>query len=166
MKYVQAQKFKLSGSGVTSTATTIVLTSMKLPDNATNISMTDFGTTGFATIEPGTSKEEQVSFTGISIDPDTDVATLTGVTRGLRFVSPYDSVTANKFSHAGGSMFVLSNTAGFYGGLSAEKPTISSGIVAPSSTPSKVGDVYVDTVAKKIYFATGTASSADWTITN
>lgn len=46
------------------------------------------------------------------------------------------------------------------------KPTISSGIVAPVSTPGKVGDIYVDTSAKKIYFATGTSSSADWTITN
>lgn len=45
-------------------------------------------------------------------------------------------------------------------------PIISSGAVAPASTPGKVGDVYVDTVAKKLYFAAGTASSADWIIAN
>jgi len=45
-------------------------------------------------------------------------------------------------------------------------PTISSGIAAPSTTPAKVGNVYVDTTNKKIYFSTGTASSADWTIVN
>lgn len=48
----------------------------------------------------------------------------------------------------------------------AGAPIISSGIVAPSSTPAKVGDLYVDTVGKDLYAATGTSSSADWTIVN
>ena len=43
---------------------------------------------------------------------------------------------------------------------------ISSGTTAPSSTPDKVGDVYLDTTAKKIYFATGTTDENDWTIVN
>ena len=43
---------------------------------------------------------------------------------------------------------------------------ISSGTTAPSSTPAKVGDVYLDTTAKKIYFATGTTDENDWTIIN
>lgn len=41
-----------------------------------------------------------------------------------------------------------------------------SGTSAPASTPGKVGDIFVDTSAKKLYFATGIASSADWTIAN
>lgn len=45
-------------------------------------------------------------------------------------------------------------------------PTISSGIIAPASTPAKIGDIYVDTVAKKLYFATGITNSSDWTIAN
>jgi hypothetical protein len=45
-------------------------------------------------------------------------------------------------------------------------PTISTGTSAPTTTPSKVGDVFIDTSAIKIYFATGTSSSTDWTITN
>jgi hypothetical protein len=45
-------------------------------------------------------------------------------------------------------------------------PTISSGTTSPSSTPAKVGDMYVDTTAKKIYVATGTTNSTDWTIIN
>lgn len=48
----------------------------------------------------------------------------------------------------------------------AEVPNITSGIIAPASTPVKVGDMYIDTVAKKLYIATGTSSSSDWTITN
>lgn len=45
-------------------------------------------------------------------------------------------------------------------------PTTASGIVAPATTPTAVGMFYVDTVAKKLYVSTGTASSADWTILN
>ena len=45
-------------------------------------------------------------------------------------------------------------------------PLISNGTVAPTSTPAQVGDMFVDTVANKVYVATGTASSADWTILN
>jgi hypothetical protein len=46
------------------------------------------------------------------------------------------------------------------------KPTISSGAVAPASTPSKIGDIYVDTIAQKLYFAAGIDSSTGWIITN
>lgn len=42
------------------------------------------------------------------------------------------------------------------------KPTISSGSGAPSSTPTKVGDTYIDTTGDASYTAVGTASSADW----
>ena len=38
----------------------------------------------------------------------------------------------------------------------------SSGAGAPSSTPAKAGDMYIDTTALKIYIATGASSSADW----
>jgi hypothetical protein len=43
---------------------------------------------------------------------------------------------------------------------------VTSGVVAPTSTPYTVGDLYVDTVLNKTYVATGTASSADWTAVN
>jgi hypothetical protein len=117
--YVQAQKFTLSGSGCTSTATSIILSSFKLPDGSTDIVTANFGDKGFATLEPGTSREEQISFTGVTQNAN-GTATLTGVTRGLRFVTPYDEVSANKKSHAGGATIVLSNTAGFYNEITAK----------------------------------------------
>jgi hypothetical protein len=46
--------------------------------------------------------------------------------------------------------------------LDTEKPTISTGTAAPATTPTKVGDIFVDTNNKKLYFAVGTESSADW----
>lgn len=50
--------------------------------------------------------------------------------------------------------------------IETSQPIITSGTTAPSSTPSKVGDIYVDITAKKLYFAAGTSSSSDWIITN
>lgn len=44
----------------------------------------------------------------------------------------------------------------------AGAPIISSGSGAPVSTPSKVGNVYIDTLNDDAYTAVGTASSADW----
>ena len=46
----------------------------------------------------------------------------------------------------------------------AGAPIISSGSGAPSSTPNKVGDIYIDTTNDISYIATGTASSSDWKV--
>jgi hypothetical protein len=45
-------------------------------------------------------------------------------------------------------------------------PNIFSGTAAPNFTPSKIGDVYIDTSAKKAYTAMGTTNSSDWVILN
>ena len=43
---------------------------------------------------------------------------------------------------------------------------VTSGIVAPTSTPYRLGQIYVDTTAVKVYIATGIASSSNWTLVN
>lgn len=43
---------------------------------------------------------------------------------------------------------------------------VSNGIGAPASTPTQIGQLYVDTSGKKGYIATGTNSASDWTILN
>lgn len=45
-------------------------------------------------------------------------------------------------------------------------PKIFRGTAAPATTPEVVGDIFVDTTNKKVYFATGIASSSDWTVVN
>lgn len=47
---------------------------------------------------------------------------------------------------------------------SAGAPIISSGSGAPSSTPTKVGDIYIDTTGDVAYVAVGTADSGDWAL--
>ena len=41
-------------------------------------------------------------------------------------------------------------------------PIISTGTSAPGTTPTKVGDIFVDTSGGTIYMSKGTSSSADW----
>lgn len=43
---------------------------------------------------------------------------------------------------------------------------ISSGSGAPDSTPTKVGNIYVDTNGAKAYISAGTSASTDWKILN
>lgn len=43
---------------------------------------------------------------------------------------------------------------------------VTTGAVAPSSTPSFIGQIYIDTVLGKVYMSTGTSSSTDWKILN
>ena len=106
-KIIQGQKYTLSGSGVTSSQTTIPLNSFNLPDG-TAIDSGNLATTNYGTLEPGTSREEIISFTGLS------GTTLTGVTRGLKFVSPYTEDSSLKSAHAGNAIFVLTNNPQVY----------------------------------------------------
>ena len=111
---VQVQKTYLSGAGVGTTDTSIVLTSLKLVDGTTNVVMSNFGSIGYATIDPGVSKkEENISFTGITQNA-IGTATLTGVSRGLLPVYPYTASTSISYSHSGGATVVFSNSAPFY----------------------------------------------------
>ncbi len=45
-------------------------------------------------------------------------------------------------------------------------PIITSGSGAPATTPAKIGDLYIDTSNRKLYFAVGTTNSGDWEISN
>lgn len=106
--------YTLSGAGVNSSATTVNLNSFKTPDGRA-LTMSMFGTIGYAVIDPNSpTKIEDITFTGITQNPN-GTAILTGVSRGMDFVSPYLSSTTLAQSHSGGSYLILSNTAGFYG---------------------------------------------------
>lgn len=123
---VQAQPFILFGSGIAAGSTTLQLTSFLQIDGATKLVMADFGSIGFGTLDPGNGTlEEAITFTGITQNTD-GTATLTGVS-SQGFITPYTQTSGVQQGHAGGSYFVLSNTAGFYN----EFPTLpNSGTIA------------------------------------
>lgn len=161
-KYVQAQYFTLAGSGVILGDTTVVLTSMTGIDGD-NLTMTNFGNKGFATIEPGNgAREEQISFTGITQNAN-GTASLTGVSTVL-FVSPYTETSGLAKSHSGGSFLIISNTAGFYNRFAnkdddetiaglytfpsgASNPVIGTVYAAPTTDLQVATKKYVDDIA-------------------
>lgn len=68
------------------------------------------------------------------------------------------------------NFFVYNNE--FYGNYQTDAyvastvPRISTGTSAPETTPSRVGDMFIDTSAHKVYVADGTSSSTNWRILN
>jgi hypothetical protein len=124
-----------------------------------NVSTKPTVSSGYLVISPNNSNlREIVQYTATGTNAYGDFITVPLSGRGI------GGTTAQ--THIIGEPVRMNLTAEHWAELNAEKPTISSGIVAPLSTPVKVGDIYLDTIAKKIYFATGTSSSSDWTITN
>lgn len=117
--FVQGQDYYLAGSGVGLSDTSIILTSLTLPNSEELITMSMFGTLGYMTIEPETSREENISFTGITQNAN-GTATLTGVTRGLGFVPPYTQDTSLRQSHAGSTLIRITNSAPFYNELAVK----------------------------------------------
>ena len=47
-------------------------------------------------------------------------------------------------------------------GATGPARTTTTGTGAPSSTPSTIGDIFIDTAGPGVYIATGTSSAADW----
>jgi hypothetical protein len=110
--FLQVQPVYLSGSGITATATTIILKSLKFPQGDTVLTA-DLGDICYATLEPNTSREEIISFTTITQNSD-GTATLTGITRNLDYASPYTQISATGYAHAGGTALIISNNPQVY----------------------------------------------------
>jgi hypothetical protein len=159
--YVAGQQYKLAGSGISSSATSITLQSFTQPVSGIELVMTDFGDIGYGTLEPGKSKKEFISFTGISQSGSDTKATLTGVTRGLGFVSPYTASTTLQQSHSGGSKFIISNSPQFHAkqagltnsesvtGLWTFNTVLPTTSLTPTTTTQFTPKTYVDNVANQ-----------------
>jgi len=110
--FIQAREFQLAGSGCSATATSIILKSFN-DSYGVAIPSADLNTTNYGTLEPGTDREEIISFAGITTDADGTV-TLTTVVRGLQAVDPFTTDATLRKSHAGSTIFVLTNNPQVY----------------------------------------------------
>lgn len=114
----QLQNFNLAGSGVSIADTTMTLSSFKSIDGV-NLALSDFGSAGYMTIEPGSrDREEQIAFYGVTQNSN-GTATLTGI-KTVLFLSPYTESSGFAKSHPGGVVAVVTNTSGFYNKLTAK----------------------------------------------
>ena len=110
-KYVQIPTAYLSGAGVIIGATSVTINSFT--DIYGNVlTMTDFGDTGYCTVEPDTTNEESFTFTSITANANGTV-TLGGIKTSLA-KSPYTETTGLLRAHVGGSKVVVSDTAAFW----------------------------------------------------
>lgn len=166
--YVQAQKFQIAGSGISSSATSLNLVSFKIikPNGSTrDITMADFGDLGLMVLEPGVArKEETISFTGVTQNGDGS-ATLTGVTRGITPFSPYGADPSYTSSHSGFVTAILSNPAKMYSNFIGPSDNVTvTGLwdfPYPTTATSPATKQYVDDVLSGIIgTATNTASGS------
>lgn len=155
----QTQSFFVGGAGSTIGDTTLTLQSFN--SSAGNpLAMTQFGSIGYGTIEPGNpGQEENIDFTGIT-DNSNGTVTLTGV-QDIGLLFPFTITNSIQINHAGGVTFALSNSSAFYfyqfallndaqiiaanwifGTSTASVPPTILG--TPSSTTSAVNKLYVD----------------------
>jgi len=108
IKLVQSQEFRLA-IGANTGATSIRVSNLKDTDGNV-LTMTDFGTKGFGTLEPNTSREEAIVFTGITDNSDTTY-TLTGVSNVIT-KAPYTEASGTTKTHTGGAVFIISDNPG------------------------------------------------------
>lgn len=109
--YVQSPTLYLSGAGVIVGATSITLTS--LTDIYGNVlTMANFGSLGFITLEPDTTNAEGATFTGVTANAN-GTYTLTGVKTVLA-VFPYTQTSGLVRSHAGGTKVVVTDNVSFW----------------------------------------------------
>lgn len=105
--------------------------------------------------------ETSVSYTSTTTGSQTVAGTITQVASLL--ATPEAGAVEYAPSLSSGTMRVYVTGADGVRGMVSLTFT---GTAAPATTPSAVGDHYIDTTNKKEYVATGTSSSADWTILN
>jgi len=111
---IAGQTYTLSGSGISSNATSITLSSLTLPQTGYKIQDSDLSTTFYITLEPGNrTKQEVVSCTTVTQNAN-NTATLSGCSRGLLPVTPYTASSTYAFAHGGGTSVIFSNPPQFY----------------------------------------------------
>ena len=101
--------YRLSGSGISSSATSFSLTSLTLPQNDYPIQDSDLSDTFYITFEPGsTSKQEFIACTTVGTNTGGSVS-ISGCTRGISPISPYTASSTLQFSHSGASAVIFSD---------------------------------------------------------
>lgn len=183
--------FTLAGAGVSSTATSIILSSFTITQTDYEILTADLSDTFYITIEPGNkTRQEIVSCTTVTQSGSSANATLSGCTRGLKPFGTYAADSNYRFSHAGGSQVILSDPPQLFNQYTAKAnnetvagfwdftylPTSSA---TPTSTSHLVNKTYVDNQVNQgaatstpatagiseLATANETASSTPWGIT-
>ena len=112
--------YNLAGSGISSSATTVTLKSLTIPQTGQKIQDSDLSDTFYITLEPGNkTRQEIVSCT--TVTQNANSVDLTGCFRGLSPITPYTASTTLQFSHAGGSQVIFSDPPQLFNEFAAKQ---------------------------------------------
>lgn len=106
---IAGNTYYLAGSGITASVTSITLTSLTIPQTGYELQDSDFSSTFYITIEPGSTKRQEIVSCATVTQNANDTATLSGCSRGLIPFTPYTASTTYAFSHAGGTQVIFSD---------------------------------------------------------
>ncbi len=129
--------YNLSGSGVSSSATSVTLQSLTIPQTSQPILDADMSSTFYLTLEPGNkTRQEIVSCTTVTQNSG-GTATLSGCLRGLSPLTPYTASTTLQFVHSGGSQVIFSDPPQLFNQYASKTNTelISGSWTASSTSP-------------------------------
>ena len=163
--------YNLSGGGVNSSATSITLNSLTIPQNDYVIQDSDLSDTFYITLEPGNrTRQEIVSCTTLTQNSG-GTATLSGCTRGLSPIQPWTASSTLQFAHAGGSQLIFSDPPQLFNqfGALTDEETIANTWTfnqypfgpgtAPTSSAQLADKFYVDNVINQGASTSTTATS-------
>lgn len=149
----------LSGSGISSSASSLTVTSFTIPQTGQLIQDSDLSSTFYLTLESGNrTKQEFISCTTLTQNSG-GTATFSGCIRGLSPIYPYAASTTLALPHGGGTNVVVeSNSPSFYSQFAAlANNNLFTGqqafTLTPTSTPvcasasELCNKTYVDSVA-------------------
>jgi len=106
--------YRLAGSGISSSASSMTLTSLTISQNDYAIQDSDLSDTFYITLEPGdTDRQEFISCSTVGTNTGGNVS-ISGCTRGISPISPYTASSTLRFSHSGGSKVIFSNSPSLY----------------------------------------------------
>lgn len=119
-KLIAGMTYTMSGSGISSSATSFTLTSFTLPQNSYKIQDADLSDIFYVTLEPGNrTRQELVSCTTVAQN-GAGTATLSGCTRGLAPVRPFTASSTLQFAHAGGTSVIFADPPQVFNQFTAE----------------------------------------------
>ena len=113
--------YNLAGSGVTASATSIVLKSLTIPQTGYLLQDSDFSTTFYLTFQPGNTKSQEIASCTTVTQNANGSATLSGCTRGLLPFSPFTASSTFRFPHAGGTQVIFSDPPQLFNEFTAKQ---------------------------------------------
>ncbi len=101
--------YNISGPGISSSATSITLASLTIPQTGQKLLDSDFSSTFYITVDPGNrTRQEFVSCTTVAQNA-AGTATLSGCSRGLSPITPYTASTTLQIAHGGSAQVIFSD---------------------------------------------------------